>query len=214
MKRLSILCLCLFGTLWLAACQPTTPQAALPLPQYRIGVAPFTQPTQASQLLAGYISETQRLLSTEDFLTLDSTFDSKLRGLGRDFVFLSPDQARIVLHPDYQGRNSVLAGWVQQAQAAGVDLILVPQVLNWRERVGGPGGATESAAVSVDFFLIDARGEGQLLQRSHFQAEQETLADNLLNFGSFISRKGRWVSAAELVGEGMDQAIREFGLAQ
>lgn len=204
--------LLLIGTSLLTACQTKTPQAAYPLPELSIGVAPFSQPTQSVQLMAGFIPERQGLAPEEDLRVLDGAFMSKLNVTGRSFRELGDEVTRLALADDKQGRRSMLAAWVGHARAAGVDLLIVPQVIDWHERVGGAGGVMTPAAVTVSFFLVDARGEGALLQRSHFQEQQQALADNLLNLGSFVQRRGRWLTAGELVEEGMDRAIREFGL--
>ena len=81
-----------------------------------------------------------------------------------------------------------------------------------QERVGGEAGAVSAAAVNEDFYLIDARKPEALLQRSHFAEEQQSLVNDLTQIGSFFRRGGKWVSALELAGEGMDKAVEEIGL--
>lgn len=207
----TLLCGCCL--LLLSACQSTTQAPAVPLPDLLVGVASFTQPTRTVELLAGYVPIAQNTVQQETLYSLDTKLREMLGSTKRSYVFLThPKNEALQASQDSQGRRSALSMWVQEAKAAGVDILLVPQVVDWRERVGGAGGVVTPAAVMVDFFLIDARGEGALLQRSHFAEEQSSLSSNLLSMGSFFKRKGQWVSAEELSMEGMARAIQEFGL--
>ena len=83
-------------------------------------------------------------------------------------------------------------------------------------------GVTTPASVNMDIFLLDTRdaaartlpggGELPVVQRSHYAETQEALTSNLLGIGDFFKRKGKWVTAEDLCGEGMDKAILELGL--
>lgn len=200
------------GLLLLSACQSSVQAPPMPLPDLTVGVAPFTQPTGATELLAGFVPEQQGRIADDALLTLDDMLSGKLAATGRQYVFLPHSAAAGPLLQDAQGRRSALATWAQRAREAGVDILLVPQIIDWRERVGGTAGVVTPAAVTVDFFLVDAREQGALLQRSHYAVEQQALANNLLSMKSFVQRKGKWVTAEDLTGEGMDRAIKEFGL--
>lgn len=208
------LMLLLCGLWLLAGCQSSSVQAPapLPLPDLTVGVAPFTQPVQSTQLLAGYVPEQQGHVPAEELQKLDELLADKLAATGRRYTFLPPSAADGPLQQDGQGRRSALATWMQQAREAGVDILLVPQIIDWRERVGGTAGVVTPAAVTADFFLIDAREPGALLQRSHYAVEQQALSNNLLSMGAFLKRKGKWITAEELTGEAMAKAIKEFGL--
>ncbi len=209
--RLSLLALlCL--TCLLAACQKSVPPPVMPLPDLRIAVAPFSQPVQTVQLLAGYIPEHQGMAAPEELLGLDNRFEELLTATGRSYIFLPKGAALGLLTQEGQSRRGALFYWTERAQAAGADLIIVPHVISWQQREGGPAGAMRPAAVAADFYLIDARAQGALLHRSHYDEEQQALAENLLTFGSFLQRKGRWVTAEDLCAEGMAKAIKEFGL--
>lgn len=204
------LCAALFGLL--CACQSQIEAPPLPLPDLKVGIAPFTQPTQATELLAGFVPEEQGQIPAEAAQELDDALAEKLERTGRSYSFLPSGAVRGSLLEDGQGRRSALATWVQRARAAGVDVLLVPQVIHWQERVGGEAGVISPAAVVIDYFLVDARDNGALLQRSHYAVRQQALADNLLTIRAFFQRGGKWVSAAELAGESMAKAIKELGL--
>ena len=93
-----------------------------------------------------------------------------------------------------------------------MDLLIVPMVIDWHEREGSNAGVTTSAAITTDIFLIDTRGQGNLLQRSFYREKQTGLASNLLNITTFAKRGARWVTAEELAQEAMQKALQEFGL--
>ena len=114
--------------------------------------------------------------------------------------------------PRTAGGNTALDHWTAVAKEHGLDLIIVPQILDWNERHGGAAGVTTSAAVNMDFFLIDAREEGQLINRSHYNEKQIGLSDNLMNFSMFVKRGAKWLTAQDLAMEAADKMIREFGL--
>lgn len=202
----------LCGLLLLSACQSQVEAPPMPLPDLTVGVAPFTQPTQATELLAGFVPDPQGSIPAETLLELDDALAAKLTATDRRYTFLQHNAADGPLLQDAQGRRSALATWGQRAQAAGVDVLLVPQVLDWRERVGGTAGVLTPAAVVIDYFLVDARDGGTLLQRSHYAVQQQALTSNLLNVKAFFQRKGKWVTAEELAAESMDKAIKELGL--
>lgn len=204
--------LALCGLMLLSACQSQVQTPPLPLPDLTVGVAPFTQPSQATELLAGFIPEAQTRVPAETLPELDDALAATLSATGRRYVFLPRDAADGPLLQDAQGRRSALATWVQRARAAGVDVLLVPQVLDWHERVGGTAGVITPAAVAIDYFLVDARDGGVLLQRSHYAVQQQSLASNLLGVKAFFQRKGQWVTAGQLAAESMDKAIKELGL--
>ncbi|MCH5277028.1 MAG: hypothetical protein J1E80_04245 [Desulfovibrionaceae bacterium] len=204
------LCALLLGLL--CACQSQIEALPLPLPDLKVGIAPFTQPTQATELLAGFVPEAQGRIPTGAGQELDDTLAEKLKRTGRDYTFLPPGAVQGPLLEDGQGRRSALATWIQHAREADVDVLLVPQVIHWQERVGGEAGVVSPAAVIIDYFLVDARDHGALLQRSHYAVQQQALADNLFTIKAFFQRGGKWVSAAELAEESMDKAIKELGL--
>ena len=189
-------CYLLLATGLLTACQRAVQTPDLPLPNLRIAVAPFTQPTRVTELMAGYIPADQRIVEPKYLQQLDFAFIGKLEKISRSFIRLAPENLGS-LGEDRYGRRSALATWTKAAKQAGAEIIIVPQLVDLRENEGDSG---ETANIHVDFFLIDARGEGELVQRSRYTAGAEA-----------IRRKSQ-PSAFELAEDGMDFAILEFGL--
>ena len=198
----------------LAACsQPQRAQS--PLPEVSVGVAAFFQPTRTVELMAGYIPENQGLIDPESLLRIDTNLRTALGQTARSFTFFNPltmDQEKSKGVAEHLHRRSALSFWAEVGRREGVDLLIVPTIVDWNERRGGDAGVTHPAGVIVDIFLIDCRGDGNLLQRSHFNEKQASLANNLLNVGTFFKRGGRWITAEQLTQEAIEKAIQEFGL--
>ena len=204
---LAVLTVCL-----LAGCEKSSGPSRFIMPDVVVAVAPFTQPTQTSELLSGFIPEGQKTIPGEKLTELDGLFRSKLHADKHSYIFLSRADVRGPLHKDDRGRRNALITWADRARKAGADMIVVPLVIALQERIGGEVGAMTAAAINEDFYLIDVREPVTLLQRSHFAEEQQALTSDLTQIGSFFRRGGKWITALELAGEGMDKAVEELGL--
>ena len=62
-------------------------------------------------------------------------------------------------------------------------------------------------AVGCDFVFS---GRNKLIPV--FEEKQLGLSENLLNMGSFLKRKGQWVTAEDLSVESMRKAVKDLGL--
>jgi hypothetical protein len=209
--RTALPALCLGLASLLGACaQPQRPYA--PLPELSIGVASFSQPTNVTDLMAGYIPDDQGMAGPETLMALNAQLRSSLGATPRSCVYLDPVPATLARSGGSARPGNALQHWVRVGKQAGVDVLIVPMLIDWHEREGGEAGVTKSAAVTTDMFLIDVREAGNLLQRSYYSEKQTGLTNNLLDLGTFIKRGGKWVTGGQLVQEAIDKAIREFGL--
>jgi len=204
---LAILCFAL-----ISGCQKAEESSRFIMPDVVVAIAPFTQPTQTSELLSGFIPEGQKEITDKKLAELDALFHSKLHSGKHKLVFLSQADIDGPMAKDERGRRNALVTWAERAARAGADMIVVPQVIELQERVGGEAGVISAASVNEDFYLIDARKPYALLQRSHFSEEQQSLASDITKIGTFFRRGGKWVSDLELAAEGMDKAVKELGL--
>jgi hypothetical protein len=205
----------LLGLCLLASCSSRLHTAQTPLPDLSIGVVGFSQPTHALELIAGYLPEYQGVIDPNALPRLDADFRAALDKTGRAYKHLGPmpffdDQK--AGSSERLGRGNALSYWIDVGKRADVDILIVPMIIDWREREGSDAGVTSSAAVIADIFLIDARGQGNLLQRSFYREKQVGLASNILSFAVFVRRGGKWVTAVALAREAMQKAIQEFGL--
>ncbi|MDR0826940.1 MAG: hypothetical protein LBN33_03555 [Desulfovibrio sp.] len=213
-KTLLFACLLLTAALLAAACGAPK-QPPLPLGSLKLGLASFTQPAVASDMLAGYQPEGTPKIDAKDLNELDSIFnqvlskESKHSFTGRE----SSDHCRRTVGAQ-EGRSNTQAAlrtWSAVGRCMGVDLLVVPQALEFRQRDGGSFGVVSPARVVMDTFIIDTRNEA-LISRSRFDETQSNLSSNLLDTGKFLKRGGQWISAQELAREGMEKAVKELGL--
>ena len=217
-NRLNILLLVILSlAVVLGACSKR-PRSTADVPRnlssaYTITVVPFTQPVNASQLIMGRIPENQGRIP-DDMLT---ALDMRLRHVlttqtSRQYKFISqrtlPKNAT-AFHSSEQPQALPL--WVAYGKKQGAQLLLIPQVLDWHEREGSKAGVTQSAHVRVEFFLLRVDA-GSIMERSVFDEQHVGLTENLLNVGSFLKRKGQWVTAEELTVDGISKAVKDLGL--
>lgn len=208
---LSALCLVL---LMAAGCASKKRTAAVPRPDGKLAVAGFTNPTHNWQILAGYLEEEGKPVPDGTLEALDSVLiDTLARHQVFDYITpLAVKECEEVVVFEESGLPKVSAWkyWLGVAKCIQADLLLVPQVTYWSERVGGTAGVEKPASVALDFYLIDAKNER--LTRARYEETQESLIENLLTAKKFASRGGQWVTATRLASDGIDEKLMELGL--
>ena len=181
--------------------------------QYKIAVAPFTQPRDISQLLMGQRPQPQALAARDVLIAQDRQLrDVLYTTTKRSYDFLPrtrplPDLKRF----HTSERPQALPLWVEYARKTSADILFIPQVLTWRDRQGSAAGVTEPAHVRLEFFLLNIK-EGNIIGHSVYEVEQQGLTENLLNVGDFFKRQGKWVTAEELAREAMIKAVKDLNL--
>ena len=217
-NRLNILLLVILSLVMVLGACSKRPRSTADVPRnlsaaYTITVAPFTQPINASQLIMGRIPEDQGRIP-EDMLT---ALDIRLRHVlttqtNRQYKFIGqrtlPSNTN-AFHSSEQPQ--ALPRWIEYGKKQGAQVLLIPQVLDWHEREGSTAGVTQSAHVRIEFFLLRV-DTGSIMDRSVFEEKQLGLSENLLNMGSFLKRKGQWVTAEDLSVESMRKAVKDLGL--
>lgn len=195
---------------FLAACSIRN-EALISHTNISIGIAGFTQPHGTADLLAGYISENTPNVEEKVFIQLDEDF-ARMLAQTSDRHFVGYQEALACTQKTPKAPNSpAFSYWMQIGQCMNVDILVVPQIHLWQERVGSDFGAELPAAVSMDIFLLDLKNK-ELISRSRYDELQRPLLDNILDIDKFIERGGKWVTAKQLGQEGMYKAIKEFGL--
>lgn len=181
--------------------------------QYKIAVAPFTQPRDISQLIMGQLPQPQALAARDVLIAQDRQLrDVLYTTTKRSYDFLPrtrplPDLKRF----HTSERPQALPLWVEYARKTSADSLFIPQVLTWRDRQGSAAGVTEPAHVRLEFFLLNIK-EGNIIGHSVYEVEQQGLTENLLNVGDFFKRQGKWVTAEELAREAMIKAVKDLNL--
>ena len=193
----------------------TPKQPPMPVGALKLGVADFTQPITASDMLAGYALENAPHIDKKVLNEMDAILASVLASKSKN-TFKSRESAQhcaqVVRGQSGRSNNqAALRTWSAIGRCMGVDLLVVPQLYECRERDGGSLGVATPAKVIMDIFVLDVRNEA-LISRSHYDETQSALSNNLLEAGKFFKRGGKWVSAGELAEEGMEKAVRDLGL--
>jgi hypothetical protein len=198
----------------LGACAPKTPTPLFALEKGVLAVAGFGQPSQSWEFLSDYRPEHPVRLPPELLAELDKT----LQGLLADkpgWIILGPEVTRqcqeLVLAERKAEAASGLCYWLEVGRCVPADYLLVPQILEWRERDGGAWGVHEPAKVVLELTLLDI-GHQRIFHRYHFREAQRSLSENLLQIHQFFRRKGQWLTAQELLQEGLREGLREMGL--
>lgn len=209
LRKLTII-LPLLLSLLLGACSASEPPL-LPEADVSLGIVSFSQPGGTTDLMAGYISETAPRIEARIFPLLDNEFADLLAEM-TERRYTGPDKARMCIQKNPKNKNAAaFEYWISIGKCMDVDILIVPQIIHWQERVGAELGAENPASIAIDFFLLNV-SSGELIARSRYDEKQRPLLENLMDINKFIERKGRWVSAATLAREGMYKAIKEFGL--
>ncbi|MDR1856113.1 MAG: hypothetical protein LBR22_02995 [Desulfovibrio sp.] len=197
-----------------AGCGRSRGEARTPSPDRgTITVAPFTQPTDGSQLILGAIPEDQGRIAQDALPALDRKLreilmtKTKATCVFPQRLDLPEDNTRY--HTSDQPGGLPL--WLNYGRRMNARILLVPLVLNWHEREGSAAGVTRSAHVKLEFYMLDVPG-GRVINRSVFEEKQVGLTENLLGIGTFIKRRASWVTASELADEGMKKAMQDFSL--
>jgi TolB-like protein len=130
----------------------------------------------------------------------------------KDFELIPPNQA--------QGAMSVLMAadksellerdmFVKIGRALYADAILVGHVYRFKDRVGTRYSVDSPASVAFDIHLIDV-SKGSMLWVGHFDETQRPLSENLFKIGTFLRRKGIWITAEEMAVSGLEDVLQTF----
>jgi hypothetical protein len=199
----------------LAGCAVADKTAALQRPEGSLAVAGFTNPTHSWELLAGYLPQENAPAPKAVLASLDEMVLAILTAHGvRNATLPSATQQcqqGVPQGEEGQSRTSAWKYWLAVGRCINADVLLVPQLIYWRERQGREMGAEAPASVILDLFLIDVKNQS-VLARFHHDETQEALVDNLLKAKKFFDRKAKWVTAGELAREGLEEGLKNLGL--
>lgn len=193
-------------------CSKKQPPHVEQLPNMTLGVAGFTMPRTLGDLLAGAVPANQPLVEPSVLQGLDDTMQEILDEMDRQHIPLKTSYKcyfSIVREGKFKG--NAMEKWVKVGRCMKADVLLVPQLLFWSEREGGPMGVEKPASVTLELFLVDVQAE-QLLGRYRFEETQTSLTSNLLTLDKFVNRGGKWITANELAAEGIRAGLKDLGL--
>ncbi len=190
----------------------TPKQPPIPVGNLAIGTVFYTQPHSTADLLAGYMTEDTPRVNPQVLTELDTLWQQTLRSKTKRSYVQGGNAAECAKTVQAaEGNRAALRRWSAVGRCMGVDLLIVPQIIEWRDRDGGEYGVVTPAKVVMDTYVIDVRNEA-LISRSRYDETQSSLTSNLLDAGKFVNRGGKWVTAGELAKEGMEKAVKDLGL--
>ena len=96
--------------------------------------------------------------------------------------------------------------FVQAGKKLEADFLFIGTVFRFEERIGSSLGVERPASVTFDLHLFRLSDE-KMVWLGKFDETQRPLSENLLKIGSFIRRKGSWLTALELASVGMDEML-------
>ncbi len=216
-SRWGVICL---ACMLLTACntrnvQPEKPVEAVGIKS--IAVLPFQDITKiygvnvnARSYLSGHVMMTGYVPdSALPYLT--STLVSLLQTSGK-YTILSSEGYQDILSgtvPDSDTASDSLKQYVKAGKQIGADAVLVGHVFRFIDRQGNRIAVEHPASVAFDLSLIDVAA-GRLIWSDRFDETQKSLSENILDFNTFMHRKGSWITAEELAKEGLEAILRRF----
>ena len=207
-RRLLILAVCAVLVAGCAKGRKDLSDATIP---GSLGVAAFTQPAHAADLLGGSIPDWATPVDRDMLSALDRALHNQVV-IKRGRTFTEYQVVRRCQEIEDSGvtgsGQTALEYWLHVGRCVGVDFLLVPQLTALRTK---DIAKEQPAAVAYELSLVDVR-EARLLKRFHYEEEQRFLTDNILDLGKFLERGGKWISAVELATEGFEKAVEELWL--
>ena len=92
---------------------------------------------------------------------------------------------------------------VETGRDLGADAVMVGHIYRFKERVGTGYSADTTASVAFDLDLIRV-ADGRIIWNNQFDETQLSLSENLFDFGKFLKRKGRFITAEEMAFSGLE----------
>jgi len=122
----------------------------------------------------------------------------------KKYELIGPNQAKGVfssLIASNQGMSDVEL-FQRIGQTFSADAVIVGYVYRWREREGTQYAIKRPASVAFDLYLLRP-DDGAVLWKGRFDKTQRSLSENILDIGTFLKGKGRWMTAEELAELGL-----------
>ncbi|HIJ57125.1 MAG TPA: hypothetical protein HPQ03_13525 [Deltaproteobacteria bacterium] len=98
---------------------------------------------------------------------------------------------------------------VRVGQELGAEAVVVGKIYRFIDRDGTDYSVRSSASVAFDVFLIRVE-DGRVIWSGRFDESQRSLTENLFDIGTFMKRRGRWVTAEEMAIDGLNDLLETF----
>jgi hypothetical protein len=135
---------------------------------------------------------------------MDTVLTEQLNGRGHVRV-LSSRQLTALMPERGSDRQDLIE---RIGSALKCNAVLVTTLSRYQPRVGGDYGVEQPASVVFSMKLHDIR-QDTVLWSTMFAETQQSLLSNLMSFGRAVQRGFKWVTAEEMVEQGIVDKIRE-----
>jgi len=98
---------------------------------------------------------------------------------------------------------------VRVGKELGAEAVVVGEIYRFIDREGTVYSVKAAASVAFDVFLIRVE-DSRMFWNGHFDESQKSLTENLFDIGTFMKRRGRWVTAEEMALEGLNDLLETF----
>jgi hypothetical protein len=145
----------------------------------------------------------------DDFLTEQLIDLMKTRN---HFELLPSEHAREVMSSllSKNGKEqSELELLLETGRLLGADAIMMGRIYRFKKRIGTEYAVESPASVTFDLVLINV-ADGRILWSGYFDETQQSLFENLLHFGKFLERKGKWITAEQMAASGLEDLLQKF----
>ena len=92
------------------------------------------------------------------------------------------------------------------ASQTSCNVLMQTNLSRYEDRVGSEYGVKEPAAVTFDYKLYEV-GQGKVLCHGRFDEKQQSVMENLLTFNKASNRGFSWITAQELLREGLKDRL-------
>lgn len=197
--------LAVWGVLFTAGCAGRDENAATaPGPEIKvtcIGVLPVYPAADADETL----SQAEIKALKDGSQVMNGTLKDVLGGKA-GIRFVSPQQMNTLTSGT--GKFAGMDGARQLGHQLGCNVLMETSLSRYEDRVGSQYGVKEPAAVTFDYKLYEV-GEGRVLCHGRFDEKQQSVMENLLNLHKASSRGFSWVTAEELMREGLKDRLSQ-----
>ena len=125
--------------------------------------------------------------------------------------FISPDIVRQVFltvkDTSYNSHDREILRKTGESLLA--DAVLAGHVFRWQERIGTDFSVSRPASVAFELALLRV-ADGSLIWKGRFDKTQASLAEDLLDLGTFLKGKGRWMSVEDLAEIGLLELVEQL----
>lgn len=135
---------------------------------------------------------------------MDTILAEQLNGRGHVRVLSS--RQLTALMPEYDNDRQTLIERI--GSEVKCNAVLITTLTRYQPRIGGDFGVDQPASVAFAMKLYDVR-QGTVLWSTTFAETQQSLLSNLMSFGTAVKRGFRWITAEDMVEQGIIDKIRE-----